>query len=55
MILPWLIVGAPLGAAVLRLTLALSVDTMGEDYVRTGDLAIMRLDPRVRAAGKTVG
>jgi len=35
MILPWLIVGAPLGAAILRLTLALSVDTMGEDYVRT--------------------
>ena len=35
MILPWLVVGAPLGAAILRLTLALSVDTMGEDYVRT--------------------
>ena len=35
MILPWLIVGAPLGAAVLRLTLALSIETMGEDYVRT--------------------
>jgi peptide/nickel transport system permease protein len=35
MILPWLVVGAPLGAAMLRLTLALSVDTMGEDYVRT--------------------
>jgi peptide/nickel transport system permease protein len=35
MILPWLIVGAPLAAAVLRLTLALSIDTMGEDYVRT--------------------
>jgi peptide/nickel transport system permease protein len=35
MILPWVIVGAPLGAAVLRLTLALSIETMGEDYVRT--------------------
>ena len=35
MMLPWLVVGAPLGAAILRLTLALSVDTMGEDYVRT--------------------
>ena len=35
MILPWLVVGAPLGAAILRLTLALAVDTMGEDYVRT--------------------
>jgi peptide/nickel transport system permease protein len=35
MLLPWLIVGAPLAAAVLRLTLALSIDTMGENYVRT--------------------
>ena len=35
MILPWVVVGAPLGAAILRLTLALAVDTMGEDYVRT--------------------
>jgi peptide/nickel transport system permease protein len=35
MILPWLVVGAPLGAAILRLTLALAVDTMGEDYVRS--------------------
>jgi peptide/nickel transport system permease protein len=35
MILPWLIVGAPLAAAVLRLTVALSIETMGEDYVRT--------------------
>ena len=35
MLLPWLIVGAPLAAAVLRMTLALSLDTMGENYVRT--------------------
>ena len=35
MILPWIVVGAPLGAAILRLTLALAVDTLGEDYVRT--------------------
>ena len=35
MILPWLVVGAPLGAAILRLTLALTVETLGEDYVRT--------------------
>ncbi len=35
MIIPWIVVGAPLGAAILRLTLALSVETMGEDYVRT--------------------
>jgi peptide/nickel transport system permease protein len=33
--LPWVVVGAPLGAAILRLTLALSVETLGEDYVRT--------------------
>ncbi len=35
MIVPWLVVGAPLGAAILRLTLALAVDGLGEDYVRT--------------------
>jgi peptide/nickel transport system permease protein len=35
MILPWIVVGAPLGAAILRLTVALTVDTLGEDYVRT--------------------
>jgi len=35
MILPWIVVGAPLGAAILRLTLSLAADTMGEDYVRT--------------------
>jgi peptide/nickel transport system permease protein len=35
MILPWIVVGAPLGAAILRLTMALAVDTLGEDYVRT--------------------
>ena len=35
MIVPWLVVGAPLAAAILRLTLALSLDTIGEDYVRT--------------------
>jgi peptide/nickel transport system permease protein len=35
MILPWIVVGAPLGAAILRLTLALTVESLGEDYVRT--------------------
>jgi peptide/nickel transport system permease protein len=35
MILPWLVVGAPLAAAILRLVLALTLDAMGEDYVRT--------------------
>ncbi len=36
MIVPWVAVGAPLAAAILRLTLALMVDAMGEDFVRTG-------------------
>ncbi len=35
MIVPWIAVGAPLAAAILRLTLALMLDAMGEDYVRT--------------------
>ena len=35
MILPWIVVGAPLGAAILRLTMALTVETLNEDYVRT--------------------
>jgi peptide/nickel transport system permease protein len=35
MILPWIVVGAPLGAAILRLTQALAIETLGEDYVRT--------------------
>jgi peptide/nickel transport system permease protein len=35
MILPWIVVGAPFGAAVLRLTQALALDTLGEDFVRT--------------------
>jgi peptide/nickel transport system permease protein len=35
MMLPWIVVGAPLGAAILRLTLVLSVDALDEDYVRT--------------------
>jgi peptide/nickel transport system permease protein len=36
LLLPWLIVAAPLGAVVLRLTVALTRDAMHEDYVRTG-------------------
>ncbi|HET8951026.1 MAG TPA: ABC transporter permease [Solirubrobacteraceae bacterium] len=35
MLLPWIVVGAPLGAAILRLTLALASETLGEDFVRT--------------------
>lgn len=36
LLVPWLIVAAPLGTACLRLTLATIVDELGEDYVRTG-------------------
>ena len=35
MLVPWLCVGAPLGAAILRLTCALTIDAMGEQWVRT--------------------
>ncbi|HKG67059.1 MAG TPA: ABC transporter permease [Solirubrobacteraceae bacterium] len=35
MMLPWIVVAAPLGAAILRLTMALTVDALNEDYVRT--------------------
>jgi peptide/nickel transport system permease protein len=48
MILPWMVVGAPLGAAILRLTLALTVDTLGEDYVRTATAKGLRHSTVVR-------
>jgi peptide/nickel transport system permease protein len=35
MLVPWLVVGAPLGAAILRLTAGLTIDAMGEHWVRT--------------------
>ena len=35
MLVPWLVLAAPLGAMVLRLTLATVVDALDEDYVRT--------------------
>jgi peptide/nickel transport system permease protein len=35
MLVPWLVVGAPLAGAILRLTLALTRDVMGEHWVRT--------------------
>ena len=35
MLLPWLVLAAPLGAMVLRLTLATVIDALDEDYVRT--------------------
>ena len=35
MLAPWLVVGAPLAAAILRLTAGLTIDSMGEHWVRT--------------------
>jgi len=34
MLLPWMVVGAPFGAAILRLTQTLALEAMGENYVR---------------------
>ena len=35
MFAPWLVVGAPLAATILRLTTGLTIDAMGEQWVRT--------------------
>jgi peptide/nickel transport system permease protein len=35
MLVPWIVVGLPIAGQFLRLTLAIALDTMGEDYVRT--------------------
>jgi peptide/nickel transport system permease protein len=35
MLVPWVVVAMPLAAAILRLTLALTIDAMGEEWVRT--------------------
>jgi peptide/nickel transport system permease protein len=35
MLAPWLVVGAPLAATILRLTAGLTIDGMGEQWVRT--------------------
>ena len=48
MLLPWLVVGLPLAAAILRLTLALTLDTMAEDYVRTARAKGLRHSTVVR-------
>jgi peptide/nickel transport system permease protein len=36
LLVPWLVLAAPLGAMCLRLTLNTTLDAMDEDYVRTG-------------------
>ena len=37
MIVPWLVVGLPLAASMMRLTLALTIEAMGEEWVRTAE------------------
>jgi peptide/nickel transport system permease protein len=35
MLVPWLVVGLPLAASMMRLTLSLTIEAMGEEWVRT--------------------
>jgi len=35
MLVPWVVLAAPLGAVILRLTRAITVDTLGERYILT--------------------
>jgi ABC-type dipeptide/oligopeptide/nickel transport system permease component len=37
LLVPWMVLAAPLGAMCLRLTLAVTREAMGEDFVRTAD------------------
>jgi peptide/nickel transport system permease protein len=48
MLVPWLVVGAPLAAAVLRLTLTLTREAMGEHWVRTARAKGLRQGAVVR-------
>ena len=48
MLVPWLVVGAPLAAAILRLTQALTLDAMAEDFVRTARAKGIRHERVVR-------
>jgi peptide/nickel transport system permease protein len=41
-LVPWFVVGAPLAAAALRATVALTLDELGADHVRTGRAIGMR-------------
>jgi ABC-type dipeptide/oligopeptide/nickel transport system permease component len=42
MLVPWLVVGLPLAASMMRLTLALTVEAMGEEWVRTAEAKGLR-------------
>lgn len=37
LLVPWIVLGAPLGAMCLRLTLSITREAMGEDFVRTAE------------------
>jgi peptide/nickel transport system permease protein len=52
LLVPWLVLGAPLGAMCLRLTLATTVDALGEDFVRTGIATGLRWRRVVRHAAR---
>ena len=55
MLVPWLVVGAPLAAAILRLTPALTIDAMGEHWVRTARAKGVRHGRVVRKPRGAVG
>jgi peptide/nickel transport system permease protein len=48
MLVPWVVVAMPLAAAILRLTLALTIDAMGEEWVRTARAKGLSNDKVVR-------
>src|SRR5215213_1624179 len=48
MLLPWLICAAPVAAASLRLTVALTAEALDEDYVRTAFAKGLRRDVAIR-------
>jgi peptide/nickel transport system permease protein len=51
MVLPWLICAAPIAGACLRLTLALTTEALGEDYMRTALAKGLRFNRAVRVHG----
>jgi peptide/nickel transport system permease protein len=48
LLVPWIVLGAPLGAMCLRLTLAITREAMGEDFVRTAEAKGVPPDEIVR-------
>lgn len=52
LLVPWLVLGAPLGAMCLRLTLATTIEELDEDYVRT---AVAKGLPHRRVVSRHAG